>query len=120
MASSLNGNRAEPVEIWKARNFIHAQSDERLSLKRVAQTVKMSPNYLSEKFKKITGENFVAYISRRRIEKTCDLLRDPNLRVSEIAFAVGFQSLAQFNRVFKQLKHASPTEFRRKCFSKNA
>ncbi len=104
---------AEPVEIWKARRIIHEQSDERLSLKKVAQAVKISPNYLSEKFKKVTGENFVGYINRRRIEKARDLLLKPDLRISEIAFAVGFQSLSQFNRVFKKLARKSPTEFRR-------
>ena len=107
-----HGERAEPVEIWKARSFIHAQGDERLSLKRVAQTANISPNYLSEKFKRVTGENFVAYINRRRVQKACDLLLNPELRISEIAFAVGFQSLSQFNRVFKKLTQQSPTELR--------
>lgn len=106
------GERAEPGEIWKARNFIHEQSDERLSLKKVAEAVKISPNYLSEKFKKVTGENFVAYINRRRLEKARALLLDPALRISEIAFAVGFQSLSQFNRVFKEASKQSPTEYR--------
>src|SRR6188474_2742168 len=99
---AVTAMRAEPTEIWKARKFIHEQSDERLSLCKVAQAVRISPNYLSEKFKTVTGENFVAYVNRYRIEKACDLLQDANLRVSEIAFAVGFQSLSQFNRVFKK------------------
>jgi AraC-like DNA-binding protein len=110
--SSHNSQRAEPVEIWKARNFIHEQADDRLSLKKVAQAVKISPNYLSEKFKRVTGENFVGYISRRRVEKARDLLRDSHLRISEIAFAVGFQSLSQFNRTFKKLTGQSPSEMR--------
>jgi AraC-like DNA-binding protein len=106
------GERAEPVEIWKARNFIHEQADEPLSLKQVAQAVNISPNYLSEKFKRVTGENFVAYVNRRRVEKARDLLLKRELRISEIAFAIGFQSLSQFNRVFKKLTRQSPTEFR--------
>ena len=109
---SPSQDRAEPAEIWKARRFIHEQSDEGLSLKKVAQAVKISPNYLSEKFKKVTGENFVGYINRRRIEKARDLLLKPDLRISEIAFAVGFQSLSQFNRVFKKFSGKSPTEYR--------
>lgn len=109
---SPSQDRAEPTEIWKARRFIHEQSDEGLSLKKVAQAVKISPNYLSEKFKKVTGENFVGYINRRRIEKARDLLPKPDLRISEIAFAVGFQSLSQFNRVFEKFSGKSPTEYR--------
>ncbi len=110
--TSCNGGRAEPAEIWKARNFIHERADDRLSLKKVAQAVKISPNYLSEKFKRVTGENFVAYITRRRVEKARELLRDPRVRISEVAFAVGFQSLSQFNRSFKKLLGCSPSEMR--------
>jgi AraC-like DNA-binding protein len=105
-------NRAEPVEIWKARKFIHAHSDEELSLTKVAKFVNISPNHLSEKFKEVTGVNFVDYIARTRIEQTCDLLQDRELRISEIAFAVGFQSLSQFNRVFKKLTGKSPSAYR--------
>jgi AraC-like DNA-binding protein len=107
-----NRNRAEPVEIWKARNFIHEHSDEELSLTQVAKAVNISPNYLSEKFKQVTGVNFVDYIARTRFEKARVLLHDVDLRVSEIAFAVGFQSLSQFNRVFKKFSGKSPTEYR--------
>jgi len=107
-----NRNRAEPVEIWKARNFIHEHSDEELSLTKVARSVNISTNYLSEKFKKVTGINFVDYVARARVEKARDLLQNRNLRISEIAFAVGFQSLSQFNRVFKKLSAQSPTQFR--------
>jgi AraC-like DNA-binding protein len=104
--------RAEPVEIWKARRFIHEHSDEELSLTKVAKFVSISANHLSEKFKEVTGINFVDYVARIRIQKARDLLRDEQLRISEIAFAVGFQSLSQFNRVFKKLTRKSPTQFR--------
>jgi AraC-like DNA-binding protein len=105
-------NRAEPVEIWKARKFIHEHSDGELSLTKVAISVNISPNYLSEKFKQVTGVKFVDYIAHIRTEKARTLLQDSDLRVSEIAFAVGFQSLSQFNRVFKKLSHESPSAYR--------
>jgi AraC-like DNA-binding protein len=109
--SSRNGDRAEPVDIWKARQFIEQHSGEELSLSKVAKAVHISPNHLSEKFKLVTGMKFVDYIARLRIEKARHLLRSGNLRISEIAFAVGFQSLSQFNRVFKKLLGMSPTEY---------
>jgi AraC-like DNA-binding protein len=109
---SREGNRAEPVEIWKARNFIHAHSDEELSLTRVAKAANISPNYLSEKFRQVTGVNFVKYVARTRYENARVLLHDVDLRISEIAFATGFQSLSQFNRVFKKFSGKSPTEYR--------
>ena len=109
-----NNQRAEPVEIWKARKYIDEHSGEELSLTRVAKAVKISANHFSEKFKQVTGINFVDYVARTRFEKACNLLLTSNQRISEIAFAVGFQSLSQFNRVFKKLSGKSPTDCRRK------
>ena len=107
-----DGNRAEPVEIWKARKFIYARSDEELSLTKVAKFVNISPNHLSDKFKEVTGVNFVDYVARTRTEKACERLQNSNLRISEIAVAVGFQSLSQFNRVFRKLTGKSPSVYR--------
>ena len=109
---SRDGHRAEPVEIWKARKFIKEHSAEELSLTKVAKAANISRNHLSEKFKQITGTNFVEYVARARFEKACELLRDVDLRISEIAFAVGFQSLSQFNRVFKKFSAKSPSAYR--------
>lgn len=109
---SREGNRAEPADIWKARNFICEHSGEELSLTQVARAVNISPNYLSEKFKQVTGINFVDHVAHTRFERARTLLPDLGLRISEIAFAVGFQSLSQFNRVFKKLAGTSPTQYR--------
>src|SRR5262249_14439454 len=110
---SANWNHAQPVHIWKARRFIEGHSGEQLSLRQLAKAVKMNPNYLSENFKQVTGVKVVEHIRRTRYENACDLLRTSNRRISEIAFAVGFQSLSQFNRVFKKLSGKSPTQFRK-------
>jgi len=85
---------------------------EELSLRKVAKAASISANHLSEKFKQVTGTNFVDYVARTRFQKACGLLRDVDLRISEIAFAVGFQSLSQFNRVFKKLSGKSPSAYR--------
>jgi AraC-like DNA-binding protein len=111
-------HRAEPVEIWKARKFIEEHSGEELSLNKVAKAVNSSANHLSEKFKQVTGINFVDYVARARFEKTCDLLLNSNRRISEIAFGVGFQSLSQFNRVFKKLARKSPSQYRDRLSNK--
>jgi AraC-like DNA-binding protein len=104
--------RAEPVEIWKTRKFIKERSGEELSLPRVAKEVNIHPNYLSERFKQITGMKFVEYVARTRFQRACELLHNGDVRISEVAFAAGFQSLSQFNRVFKRLSGKSPTQFR--------
>jgi AraC-like DNA-binding protein len=109
---SPKGHRAEPRDIWKARRFIEEHSVEGLSLSKVAAVVGINPTHLSEKFKQITGVKFVDYVARTRLENATKLLEDGDLRVSEIAFAVGFQSLSQFNRVFKKFSGKSPTAYR--------
>lgn len=109
---SPNGHRAEPRDVWRARKFIEEHANEPLSLRRVATVAGINPTHLSEKFKQVVGVKFVDYIAQTRFEKARELLEDVDLRVSEIAFTVGFQSLSQFNRVFKKLSGKSPTDYR--------
>jgi YesN/AraC family two-component response regulator len=103
---------AEPPVIAKARQFIEEHSIEALSLGQVAQAVHTSVFYFCKLFKKAVGINFTEYVSRVRTERAKNLLLNPNLRVSEIAYEVGFQSLTHFNRVFKKIVGESPTEYR--------
>lgn len=103
---------SEPPAITKAREYINEHQTEDLSLGQVAKAVNTSTFYFCKLFKKATGINFTDYLSRVRIERAKNLLLNPNLRVSEIAFEVGFQSLTHFNRVFKKILGQSPTEYR--------
>ena len=78
----------------------------------VANAVHTSLFYFCKLFRKVTGMTFTEYVSRTRVEKAKNLLLNPNLRVSEITFVVGFQSLTHFNRVFRKLAGQSPTQYR--------
>jgi YesN/AraC family two-component response regulator len=100
---------AEPPVITNAKNFIREHQTEDLTLKAVARAVNTSTFYFCKMFKKATGLHFTHYLSRVRVEKAKNLLLNPNLRVSEIAYEVGFQSLTHFNRVFKKVTGSSPT-----------
>ncbi len=103
---------AEPPVITRAKQFIEEHHTEDLCLEQVARAVHTSIFYFCKLFKKATGINFTEYVSRVRAEKAKDLLLNPHLRVSEIAYEVGFQSLTHFNRVFKKIVGQSPTEYR--------
>jgi AraC-like DNA-binding protein/ligand-binding sensor protein len=102
----------EPPVIRRAKEFIEAHQGEELRLTTVARAVNTSPFYFCKMFKKATGLNFTDYVSRLRIEKAKNLLLNRNLRVSEIAYEVGFQSLTHFNRVFKKVLGMAPTRYR--------
>jgi len=105
-------DNAEPPAIARAKAYIQEHQAEDLSLGEVAKAVSMSSYYFCKMFRKVAGLNFTDYLSRVRIEKSKNLLLNPNLRVSEIAYEVGFQSLTHFNRVFKRVLGQSPSEYR--------
>ena len=111
---AVQQENAEPPVITKARAFIEQNHAEDLSLGGVAKAVNTSTFYFCKMFKKATGINFTEYVSRVRIESARNLLLNPNLRISEIAYQVGFQSLTHFNRVFKKVVGEAPTEYRAK------
>jgi AraC-like DNA-binding protein len=105
-------DNAEPPMIQRAKQYINQYHTEQLSLSRVARAVNTSTFYFCKRFKKFTGLNFTEYLSRVRIENARNLLLNPNLRISEIAYECGFQSLTHFNRVFRKIVGQSPSEFR--------
>lgn len=109
---AVQTTNAEPLVIAKAKQFIRDHHTDDLSLGQVAAAVHASIFYFCKLFRKVTGTTFTEFVSRTRIEKAKNLLLNPNLRISEIAYEVGFQSLTHFNRVFKNIVGESPTEYR--------
>lgn len=111
---SMQTANAELPVIKKAKEFICEHYAEDLHLGQVARAMNMSIFYFCKQFRKATGLSFTEFVSRTRIEKGKNLLLNHNLRISEIAFEIGFQSLTHFNRTFHKIVGQSPTEFRRK------
>ncbi|MEM9281672.1 MAG: helix-turn-helix domain-containing protein [Verrucomicrobiota bacterium] len=103
---------AEPEVIVKAKRFVNAHLDEKLSLEQVAQHVGVSPYYFCKIFKQSTEMTLTEYVNRRRVEWAKRRLLNPRARVTEVAFDVGFQSISQFNRSFLKYVGESPTRFR--------
>ena len=105
--------RDESTNMTRARQFIEDHQAEPLSLGRIARVANISRHDFCKMFKKATGINFTDYLSRVRVEKSKTLLLNPNSRISEAAFACGFQSMTNFNREFKRIVGRSPTQFRK-------
>jgi AraC-like DNA-binding protein len=110
-------NNAEPPLVLKARDYIDKHKTEELSLADVAKATGASVFHFCKVFHKATGLKFTDYVARVRVEDARTRLLNPNLRVSEIAYDVGFQSLTQFNRTFKRVFGQSPSEFRARLSS---
>jgi AraC-like DNA-binding protein len=109
---TLQTVNVEPPFITRAKQFICDHYTEELSLRHVSAVVNTSRFYFCKQFHKVTGLSFTEFVTRTRIEKVQNLLLNPNLRVSEIAYAAGFQSLTHFNRTFKRFVKQSPTKYR--------
>ena len=105
---------SEPESIAKARQFIQEHLAEPLRLKDAARSASLSTSYFSRMFKKSTALGFSEYLARVRVEQARKLLLNPNMHVGEVAFAVGFQSVTHFNRVFKKLTGDAPGEYRQR------
>jgi len=84
----------------------------------VAKASGASVFHFCKVFHKATGLTFTDYVARVRLEDARTRLLNPNLRVSETAYDVGFQSLTQFNRIFKRVFGQSPSEFRARLSSR--
>ena len=105
---ALNQTGEQLPSVRRAREIIDLQYEDELSLGNVAHMVNVSASYFSELFKKGTGMNFVEYVARVRVQKAKNMLANPNKRISEVAFDVGFKSLSQFNRAFKKYAGEPP------------
>ena len=109
---SHTGGRYRAV-IVKAREYInknYASGD--LTLFSTASYVGISPNHLSTVFTQETGENFVEYLTRVRLEKAKILLQTTTMKNADIAYETGFNDPHYFSHIFKKNTGMSPREYR--------
>ncbi len=79
----------------------------------LAERLHCSADYLSYLFHRETGQRLMAYINRERVKTGMNMLRNTTLSVSEVAYALGFESQAYFSRVFKQVTLKTPMDYRK-------
>ena len=103
-------NAVEAVQ--KAVEYMKQHSNEDLSLESIAEKVHVSPAYFSQIFKREMGAGFSDYLNGLRIEKAKVLLKQPFLKINEIADIVGYRSIVHFNRTFKRYVGVTPSEYR--------
>jgi AraC-like DNA-binding protein/ligand-binding sensor protein len=113
----IESQNVEPPLVIKAREYIEKHKTEELSLANVAKAAGASVFHFCKVFHKATGLKFTDYVARVRLEDARNRLLNPNRRISEIAYDVGFQSLTQFNRTFKRVFGQSPSDFRARLSS---
>ena len=94
--------------------YIDRHYNEKITLEQLAKRTHISKSYLTRRFRQFTGETIVNYINKLRIQYAREMLVNSEKNITEIAWAVGFDSPKYFHRVFKKETGESPAAFRRR------
>lgn len=107
--------RDEPYKIMRTKQLVVSHlSDPGLGVRKLAEQIECSPDYLSYLFHKWTGGTLNGYINRCRLSQAQYLLQNSSKNIKEIAAAVGFADPDYFGRLFRQTGGQTPTTYRRK------
>lgn len=109
-AGLLNTSCKDIVHEIKA--YINSKYAQNLTEKELSTIFSITPAYLSQLFKKECGTSFVNYLTDVRIEKACELLRNTNIKVAELATIVGYTDKQYFHKVFKKKIGVTPLTYR--------
>lgn len=98
--------------VKKAMLYIQENYSRDISLDEVSGIVNISPYYFSKIFKEETGENFIEYLTRIRIEKAKEILVKPDISVKEAGIRSGYSDPNYFSRIFKKQTDMTPSEYK--------
>ena len=98
--------------VERCKDYVRKHYREKIYLEDVAEALGISPTYLSKLFKKETGQCLQDYINEERVFRAANLLIYSRLSLPEIAEYVHFPNQSYFGKIFKQVKHMTPKEYR--------
>lgn len=96
------------------RKFIENNYHNELLVKGIAKEFNLNPNYLSGIFKKEVGDSLISYLTKVRLEKTCQLLKETDMSIFEIGQSVGYKNPEYFYKVFKKEIGITALDYRNK------
>ena len=105
-------SRVAPRWLINARDLLHEQFAERLTMEQIARAAGVHPVHLAREFRRFYHCTVGDYVRRRRVEFACEVLARSDAPLSEIALAAGFFDQSHFTRTFKQQTGRTPAEFR--------
>ena len=97
--------------IFTIQQYIDGNLNGKLQLNEVAEVFGLSPAYLSVLFKKTTDTGFSEYVYTKKIDKAKEMLLSGDMKIYEVADALGFESAYYFSKVFKKVDGHSPREY---------
>lgn len=98
--------------IERIRRFIEDHYSRDLSVTQIAEEVYLSPTYASLLYKQETGETLFEYLTKVRIDRAKELLRNPQYKFYEISEAVGYSDPSHFSKLFKRITGLTPSAYR--------
>ncbi len=99
-------------KIKKIYEYIQNNFDRKITLDEISALINMTPVSFNRFIKSRTGKTFIAFTNSTRVSYATRFLLETDMSVGEIAYKCGFNNLAHFNRMFKKIKKATPSEFR--------
>jgi two-component system response regulator YesN len=95
-----------------AKDYVRKHYHEKITLENIAAVTYLNPNYFSEMFKNQTGENFIDYLTRYRMERAKELLKDVRMKTYQVSHRVGYDNADYFCKVFKKVVGVPPGQYR--------
>ncbi|MGL4737072.1 MAG: response regulator transcription factor [Cellulosilyticaceae bacterium] len=92
--------------------FINQNYTKDITIREVSESLNLSPNYISQLFKKETGSTYTKYLTQLRVEKAKQLLVQSNLSINEICEQVGYNDYFYFLKIFKKYVGVSPGKYK--------
>ena len=99
------------VLIYEAEKYIEENYDQNITASEVARSVGVSLSYLSRIYKEQTGKNLIQSINEKKLEKAQEYLQQTDMKIYEIADALGFENVTYFSSFFKKHTGVSPKEY---------
>lgn len=106
---SENDRTSERIK--KVKEFTQSHYARTITIDMIADYVGMNRSSFCTFFKKATGQTYITYLNKLRVDRACYLLRQGSFNITEVCYMVGFNDVPYFNRCFKNNRGMSPKEY---------
>lgn len=109
---SDSGSGSIMHQVEQIHKYMERSYHENITLTALAEEYHMDASYLSRSFSQKYGETIIAFLTRIRMEKAAELMKDPDKKLETISFLVGYDDYNYFSRVFRKKMGCSPRDYR--------
>jgi two-component system, response regulator YesN len=113
-ASADLGERGKCKSVVEALQYVAVNLDKRIGLEEMAEQLYLNPSYFSRLFKRETGETFIEYVTRMKMERARELLDRTQEPLCVICEGLGYDSQSYFIKIFKAYNGFTPVEYRKR------